>query len=153
MLPATHGPPRRRARVRSPAAKEYNHMATVTKRRGWLIAAGGTALGAALAGAFLFSNAFAVHNAPYPFELDGNVKKDTARDDWQNVFGLSAVVPPATGTPVASGASVFIHDVPTGSPAKETQYDAGKDVLDTDQWTRKDVTKVVPDKDNILDAF
>src|SRR5205085_7322922 len=59
----------------------------------------------------------------------------------------------ATGTPVATGASVFIHDVPMGSPAKETQYDAGKDVLDTNQWTRKDVTKVVPDKDNILDAF
>jgi len=128
-------------------------MATVKTKRGWLIAAGGTALGAALAGALLFSNALAVHGSPYPFELDGNVKKDTSLNDWQNVFGLSSVVPPATGTPVASAGSVFVHDVPTGSPAKETQYDAGKDIYDTDQWTRKDVTKVVPDKDNILDAF
>ena len=76
-------------------------MATVTTKRGWLFAAGGTALGVALAGAFLFSTALAVHNPPFPFELDGNIKKDTSRDDWQNVFGLSAVAPPATGTPVA----------------------------------------------------
>lgn len=129
-------------------------MGTVRSKRGWLIAAGGTALGAALAGAVLFSNALAVHGAPFPFELDGNVKQDSASlNDWQNVFGLSSVVPPSTGTPVAGAGSVFIHDVPTGSPAREMQYDAGKDVLDTDQWTRKLVTKVVPDKDNILDAF
>jgi len=129
-------------------------MGTVRSKRGWLIAAGGTALGAALAGAVLFSNALAVHGAPFPFELDGNVKQDsTSLNDWQNVFGLTGVVPPATGTPIVSAGSTFIHDVPTGSPAKESQYDAGKDVLDTNQWTRKDVTKVVPDKDNILDAF
>ena len=121
-------------------------------RPGWLMATGGTVLGLAIAGTVLFSTALAVHDSPFPFELDGNVKQDSARDDWQNVFGITAI-PPQTGTPTATGASVFIHDTPMGSPAKETQYDAGKDVLDTNQWTRKDVTKVVPDKDNILDAF
>jgi hypothetical protein len=122
--------------------------------RPWLVAAGGTVLGVAVAGAVLFTTALAVHDTPFPFELDGNVTNNggNSLDDWQNVFGLDGVVPPATGTPVASGAEVFIHDLPSGN-AKETQYDAGKDTLDIGAWTRKDVAKVTPDKDNITDAF
>jgi len=122
-------------------------------RPGWLMAAGGTVLGLAIAGTALFSTALAVHNAPFPFELDGNVKQDGTLDDWQNVFELSGVTAPATGTPHATGAEVFLKDLPSGGGGKETQYDAGKDTLDLNAWTRKDVTKVTPDKDNITDAF
>ena len=120
---------------------------------GWLTAAGGTVLGLAIAGTALFSTALAVHNAPFPFELDGNVKQDGTLDDWQNVFELNGVLPPGTGTPHATGAEVFLRDLPSGGGGKETQYDAGKDTLDLSGWTRKDVTKVTPDKDNITDAF
>ena len=104
--------------------------------RPWLVAAGGTVLGVAVAGAVLFTTALAVHDTPFPFELDGNVTNNggNSLDDWQNVFGLDGVVPPATGTPVTSGAEVFIHDLPSGN-AKETQYDAGKDTLDIGAWS------------------
>ena len=124
-------------------------------RPGWLIAAGGTALGLAIAGTALFSTALAVHEAPFPFELDGNVANagGNSLDDWQNVFELDTVIPPATGTPHATGAEVFLRDLPSGNGGKETQYDAGKDTLDLSGWTRKEVSKVVPDKDNITDAF
>lgn len=123
-------------------------------RASWKTAALGTVLGATVVGGLLLTSALAVHNSPFPFELDGNVTNNggNSLDDWQNVFGLDGVIPPATGTPVTSGAEVFIRDLPNGSP-KETQYDAGKDTLDVSAWTRKEVTKVVPDKDNITDAF
>jgi len=128
----------------------------------WKTAALGTALGAAIVGAIMLTSALAVDGSPFPFEVDGNVTNTSGvfgpppsgdgRDDWQNVFELDGITPPATGTPVASGAEVFIHDIPAGS-AKETQYDAGKDNLDLDDWTRKEVSKVVPDKDNITNAY
>jgi hypothetical protein len=123
-------------------------------RANWKTAALGAALGASGLGGLLLTNALAVHNSPFPFEIDGNVTNDTgdSRDDCQNVFGLDGVVPPATGTPVAGGGEVFLRDLPDGNP-KETQYDAGKDTQDVDDWTRKEVSKVVPDKDNITDAF
>ena len=119
------------------------------QRSSWKIAALGTAFGVAIAGGVLFTDAVAVHNSPFPFELDGNVADagGNALDDWQHVFGFGG-----TGGALAPTTSVFIHDLPA-SGDKETMYDAGKDVLDVTAWTRKDVTKVVPDKDNILDAF
>jgi hypothetical protein len=119
----------------------------------WKTVALCAALGGIVLGGVLLNRALAVHTGT--FELDGNVA-DASGDaliDWQTVFDLGAVVPPATGTPIPGAAETFIHDVPTGSPAKELQYDLGKDSQDTTQWTRKSVTKVVPDKDNILDAF
>ena len=102
----------------------------------------------------LLTNALAVDDPQFPLELDGNVTDPAGgRDDWQGVFGLSGVVPPATQTPSdVSGAEVFIRDLANGSP-KESQYNAGKDTLDLSGWSRKDVSKVVPDKDNITDAF
>ena len=119
----------------------------------WKVAALGTALGAALAGGLVLTSALAVHGSPFPFELDGNVADPAGgADDWQGVFELSGVTPPSTGSPVAGNGETFVHDLPAGS-AKETQYDAGKDSLDLSGWTRKDVTKVTPDKDNITDAF
>jgi hypothetical protein len=122
-------------------------------RASWKIAALGTALGVGITGALLLTSALAVHNSPFPFELDGNVTDPAGgNDDWQGVFELSGITPPATGTPVATGAEVFLHDVPAAG-GKETQYDAGKDSLNLNGWTRKDVTKVTPDKDNIQDAF
>lgn len=130
------------------------------KRSQWPIAALGTALGAVVAGAGIFSTAVAVHETPYPFELDGNATNATGvfgppatgdgKDDWQNVFELPAGV----GVPVVGNAETFIRDLPSAATAnKETQYDSGKDTLDISAWTRKEVAKVVPDKDNITDAF
>ncbi|HWI24681.1 MAG TPA: hypothetical protein VNS59_07125, partial [Lysobacter sp.] len=123
-------------------------------RRGWIMATLGTALGASLVGGILLSDALAVHGSPFPFELDGNVQDNggNSLDDWQNVFELTGVTPPSTGSPNAGNGETFVHDLPAGN-AKETQYDAGKDNLDLSGWTRKDVAKVTPDKDNILDAF
>ena len=128
----------------------------------WKTAALGTALGAGLVGAVLLTNALAVNQSPFPFELDGNVTNSNGvfgppasgdgKDDWQNVFNLSSVTPPGTGAPAPSGAEVFIRDLP-GETGKETQYDAGKDTLDLNGWTRKEVSKVVPDKDNITNAY
>ena len=128
---------------------------TPSNRGSWKTAAWGAALGASVLGGLLLTNALAVNEPPFPFELDGNVADPAGgRDDWQGVFGLSGVVPPATQAPGAGvdGAEVFIRDLANGNP-KETQYDAGKDTLDLSGWTRKDVSKVVPDKDNITDAF
>ena len=123
-------------------------------RPNWLIAAAGTVLGAALVGGGLLTNALAVHGSAFPFELDGNVTDPAGgQDDWQGVFELNGVTPPGTGTPVATGAEVFIRDLPAGAGSKETMYNAGKDTLDLNGWTRKEVTGVTPDKDNITDAF
>lgn len=125
----------------------------------WPIAALGVAIGLVVAGAAMFSTALAVHDAPFPFEIDGNVTDPAGGlDDWQGVFGLGGVTPPATGGPIPSNQSVFIDDLPPtnqdGLPSnRESQYDAGKDVLDVTDWTRKNVAKVVPDKDNILNAY
>jgi hypothetical protein len=120
-------------------------------RPNWVIAAGGTVLGIALAGGALLTNALAVHGTPYPFELDGDVANNTSDslDDWQNVFDLDAT----HTTPNPTGAEVFIRDLPVGNGGKETQYNAGKDTLDLSAWTRKSVSAVTPDKDNITDAF
>jgi hypothetical protein len=126
---------------------------TQSSRGSWKTAALGAALGASILGGVLLTNALAVNEPPFPFELDGNVTDPAGgQDDWQGVFNLSGVTPPSTGTPTAGAAEVFIRDLPNGSP-KETQYDAGKDTLDLNGWTRKDVSKVVPDKDNITDAY
>jgi hypothetical protein len=118
----------------------------------WKTATLGALIGASVVGGVLLTNALAVHNAPFPFELDGNVTQDGALDDWQNVFELGGVTPPATGMPTASSQETFIRDLPNGN-GKETQYNAGKDTLDLDGWTRKEVNKVVPDKDNITNAY
>jgi hypothetical protein len=127
---------------------------TNNRRGSWKVAALGAALGASVLGAVLMTSALAVNDPPFPFELDGNVTDPVGgQDDWQGVFGLGGVVPPATLTPPGvNGAEVFIRDLALGS-SKETQYDAGKDTLNLSGWTRKDVSKVVPDKDNITDAF
>lgn len=129
----------------------------------WKTATLGAALGASIVGGFLLTNALAVDTSPFPFELDGNVQNAAGvfgppatgdgQDDWQNIFELNGVVPPATGAPIAGAAEVFIRDLPMGTPARETQYDAGKDTLDLGAWTRKEVGKVTPDKDNITNAY
>src|SRR5688572_11414912 len=127
---------------------------TNSNRGSWKTAALGAAVGASILGGLLLTNALAVDDPPFPFELDGNVTDAAGgRDDWQGVFGLGGVVPPGTLTPPGvDGAEVFIRDLANGNP-KESQYDAGKDTLDLSGWTRKDVSKVVPDKGNITDAF
>jgi hypothetical protein len=118
----------------------------------WQTATLGALIGASVIGGVLLTNAMAVHNAPFPFELDGNVTQDGSRDDWQNVFDLSGVTPPGTNVPTVGSQETFIRDLPNGS-GKETMYNAGKDTLDLDKWTRKEVSKVTPDKDNITNAY
>jgi len=125
----------------------------------WLTAALATSIGAVAGGVALFHSAFAVHGSPFPFELDGNIANAAGvfgppasgdgLDDWQNVFDLTG----GNTSPQPGNGEAFIRDLPTGSPAKETQYNAGKDSLDLNGWTRKLVSAVNPDKDNITDAF
>ncbi|HWS77984.1 MAG TPA: hypothetical protein VN205_06365 [Thermomonas sp.] len=121
-------------------------------RVGWPMVAGGSVLGATL----LLGTALAVHDDPgTPFELDGNATDAAGgNDDWQGVFELGAVTPPATGTPAVGNQETFVRDMPPqNGENKETMYDAGKDTLDVTAWTRKAVAKVVPDKDNITNAY
>ncbi len=122
----------------------------------WPLVAGGAVLGTALLGATILGTALAVHDDPgTPFELDGNVTDPTGGDDdWQGAFDLLGVTPPATGTPTAGNQETFLRDLPPqNNENKETMYDAGKDTLDVTAWTRKAVAKVVPDKDNITNAY
>jgi hypothetical protein len=130
----------------------------------WPIAALGVAIGITVAGVALFSTALAVHDDPgTPFELDGNATNAAGtynplvgpdfRDDWQNVFNLPTNG--NVGNPVFGSGETFIRDMPADSPANATerQYNLGKDSLDVTTWTTKAVGTVVPDKDNIVNAF
>lgn len=126
------------------------------RHSGWPLVAGGTVLGMTLLGAGLIGTALAVHDDPgTPFELDGNVTDPAGGDDdWQGTFDLLGVTPPATGTPTAGNQETFVRDLPPqNGENKEMMYDAGKDTLDVTAWTRKAVAKVVPDKDNITNAY
>lgn len=122
----------------------------------WKTAALGTALGIAIAGSVVFSAALAVHSSAGIFELDGDATDPAGgKDDWQGVFDLGGVVPPATGGAVAGPQEIFIDDLPPTAEFgnKEMQYDAGKDTLDVSAWTRKLVANVTPDKNNITNAY
>ena len=86
-------------------------------RAGIATAVLGTALGAAVGSVALFSNAFAVHGSPFPFELDGNVANAAGvfgppasgdgLDDWQNVFDLTG----GNTSPQPGNGETFIRQV------------------------------------------
>jgi hypothetical protein len=113
-----------------------------------------------IAAAAIFAPALALHDDPgTPFELDGDATNAPGtflgndgdhKDDWQNVFQLPA--DGSVGTPQEGSGESFIRDMPPNG-GTELQYDAGKDSLDISAWTTKSVGSVVPDKDNIVNAF
>lgn len=128
-------------------------MATTTGTRTrprWPIAALGLALGAVIGGAAILTNALAVHQPSAPFELDADAVRQTADDDWNNVFEIAAF----PGTPVTGDGEVFVADGPNLAGGKETSAWAGsnKDIDLISTWEYK-ASKVTPDKDNITNAY
>ena len=133
-------------------------MATYKNTRNrarWPIAALGTALGAVIGAVALLSTALAVHDPSDPFELDGNATQTTADDDWNNVFDLPTPYPAIRGVPDDSGeGETFVADGANLAGGKETTAWQGsnKDIDLISTWEYK-TAKVVPDKDNITNAY
>ncbi|NVK21269.1 MAG: hypothetical protein HWD86_02010 [Kangiellaceae bacterium] len=75
-----------------------------------------------------------------PLELDGNIQKDTAADDWENVNSNMA-----SGELVATG---VVADLP---PATIFWKGGSKDTEDVTQWWYKD--GAVPDKDDLRNGY
>lgn len=123
-------------------------------RKRWPIAALGVALGAVIGGVAVLSNALAVHQASAPFELDGNPTRDGAMDDWNNVFNLPLPYPTPRGVPTAGDGESFVVDNATLPGGKELSAWSGsnKDIDLIGTWEYK-AAKVVPDKDNITNAY
>lgn len=126
----------------------------IPRRNRWPIAAIGVALGAVIGGVAVLSNALAVHQPSAPFELDGDPTRDGAPDDWNNVFNLPTPYPATRGIPVTGDGEAFISDGPNLSGGKETSAWSGsnKDIDLISTWEYKS-SKVVPDKDNITNAY
>lgn len=124
------------------------------KKRRWPIALIGVALGAVVGGVTVLSNALAVHQASAPFELEGNPTRDGAADDWNNVFNLPTPYPATREIPVTGDGETFVNDGPNLPGGKETSAWSGsnKDIDLISTWEYKS-SKVVPDKDNITNAY
>jgi len=142
-------------------------------RSAWVTTALTVAIGVAMTGTMLLipPPAQAVHDEPTPFQLDGNPTQSIGGgnpavslldDDWDNVFGLSTPYPTPRGTPDDSGdGDSFAADGPNLPGGKETtdwegsnkDIDEINDGIDgTDNWEYQSA-KVVPDKDNITNAY
>ena len=122
----------------------------------WASTASTVAAGIVLSGAVLLAppSAQAVHDdippiMNAPFELDGNALKDGVLDDWDSVFA-----PIINGVPTAGAGETFVNDGPDAPGGKETSAWSGsnKDIDDIPTWQSK-TAKVVPDKDNITNAY
>lgn len=126
----------------------------VLSRSKWPVATAGLALGAVLGATGLLSTAFAVHSANFPFELDGDATQTTADDDWNNVFNLPTPYPTPRGTPVAGDGETFVADGANLAGGKESSAWKGsnKDIDLISTWEYQSA-KVVPDKDNITNAY
>lgn len=120
----------------------------------WPIAALGVAMGAVIGGITLLTTALAVHQPSAPFELDGDATQTTADDDWNNVFNLPTPYPTPRGTPVTGDGETFVMDGANLAGGKETSAWSGsnKDIDLISTWEYK-AAKVVPDKDNITNAY
>lgn len=127
----------------------------------WLTTAVGATIGAIVAATALLTPppAQAVHDAPAPFELDGNPTQTTTLDDWNNVFqlpqsGNPLVYPNPRGTPVTGDGETFVFDGATLPGSKETSAWKGsnKDIDLISTWEYES-SKVTPDKDNITNAY
>lgn len=127
-----------------------------SRRAPWatcLMAAAVTALAASTA-LLTAPPALAVHDTPTPLELDGNATDTSALDDWDSVFGLSTPYPTPRGIPSAGAGETFVADGPNLAGGKETSAWEGsnKDIDLISTWEHKPA-KVVPDKDNITNAY
>jgi hypothetical protein len=122
-------------------------MKTTRKTPRWQVLACSVVLGM-----FATAPAFAV-DALGAFELDGDAVDAPAggAEDWNTIFSIPAPFP---GVPVVSGGATFVEDGPNAPGGKETSAWKGsnKDIDDIPTWERK-TAKVVPDKDNILNAY
>jgi hypothetical protein len=101
----------------------------------------------------------AVHDAPYPFELDGNPTDTTVLDDWNSVFmlpqsGNPLVYPNPRGVAQTGDGETFVVDGPNLPGGKETSAWSGsnKDIDLISTWEYA-ASKVTPDKDNITNAY
>ena len=111
----------------------------------------------------------AVHDEPTPFQLDGNPTQSIGGggvslldDDWDNVFSLPEPYPTPRGIPDDSGdGDSFAPDganLPGGMESTDWKgsnkdIDEINDGIDgTDNWEYQSA-KVVPDKDNITNAY
>ncbi|MES2857920.1 MAG: hypothetical protein V4704_01920 [Pseudomonadota bacterium] len=130
-------------------------------RPSWGVATLGVAIGVVIASSLALapSAVQAVHSAPYPFELDGDATKTTLLGEWNDVFNLPQdgnplVYPSPRGTPDAGPGETFVVDGPNLAGGKETSAWSGsnKDIDTIDTWEYKSA-KVVPDKDNITNAY
>lgn len=93
-----------------------------------------------LTGAFAACFCASAALAADPLELDGNIAKDTAADDWQNVNSALA-----SGELVATG---VVADLP---PKTIFWKGGSKDTNDVTAWWYKDGS--VPDKDDLRNGY
>lgn len=123
---------------------------------GWVTTALTVAITVIVTGASLLSSppVQAVHVAPAPFELDGDPTKVGMLDDWNSVFELPSPYPTPRGTPVVGAGETFVVDGANLPGGKETSAWNGsnKDIDLISTWEYKSA-KVVPDKDNITNAY
>lgn len=110
---------------------------------GWMTATLATAITVGITGVATLAPApvFAVHEDPYPFELDGNIAGN-GKMDW------------ATEMPfLAAQNEVFVPDA-GGNGGKEPSAFKGsnKDIDAINTWEYEN-SKVTPDKDNITNAY
>jgi len=122
----------------------------------WVTAALTFAITIVVTGAALLSSPSvqAVHVAPAPFELDGDPTKTGLLDDWNSVFDLALPYPTPRGIPAVGGGETFVVDGANLPGGKETSAWSGsnKDIDLISTWEYK-AAKVVPDKDNITNAY
>ncbi|MFN3842850.1 MAG: hypothetical protein ACK4RW_06225 [Rehaibacterium terrae] len=122
-------------------------MKTPTPTPRWQVLACGMLLGM-----FAAAPAVAVHDGGTAvFELDGDATDGVAAGvDWDSVFGIPTPYTTPRATPSADGAGeVFIVDIGNS----ETGYaGSNKDIHEINTWQWKP-QKVVPDKDNITNAY
>jgi len=142
-------------------------------RSAWVTTALTVAIGVAMTGTMLLipPPAQAVHDEPTPFQLDGNPTQSIGGgnpavslldDDWDNAFGLTEPYPTPRGTPDDSGdGDSFAADGANLPGGKEsTDWEGSNKDIDeindgiagTDNWEYQSA-KVVPDKDNITNAY
>lgn len=90
---------------------------------------------------------------PAVFELDGNVRNDTASDgdDWSNAAGTGSGLTSAFRTTGPTSVTGFPFVVPDPTGTSHFHTGGSKDYNDINQWRHTAMT--APDKDEITNAF